>query len=215
MNFEQEEREGNKMASMQIKIPNWLDRICSWPVLYYRKRRFGEAFRRIPLGENEFAVVDQKDYYRVAKFHWCLAGYGKKVYVTRSYRIGLEQTKSVRMHREIMQPPEGVLVDHKNGDTLDNRRSNLRLATHTQNMQNRRKRKNTASKYVGMWRDKERNQWAVRLTFNKKKIWLGRFDSEIEAAKAYDRAAKKYFGEFARLNFPEHNGVPYGEKIKN
>ena len=70
-------------------------------------------------------------------------------------------------------------------------------------MQNRRKIKNTASKYVGLWRDNRRNQWFARLTFNKKKIWLGSFDSEIEAAKAYDRAAKKYFGEFARLNFPE------------
>jgi hypothetical protein len=193
-------------VNLTIGIPVWLDRICAWPVLFYRQWKYGYSFRRLCLGVGDWTMVDQKDYYRFGKFHWCLGGYGKKVYVVRSYKIGPERVKTVRLHREIMQPPKGLLVDHRNGNTLDNRRDNLRLATHTQNMQNCRKRKNTASKYIGMWRDKLRNQWAVRITHNKKKIWIGRFDSEIDAARAYDRAAIKYHGDFARLNFPQNVG---------
>jgi hypothetical protein len=108
----------------------------------------------------------------------------------------------ISIHREIMNAPDGLLVDHKNGDGLDNRRSNLRLATHSQNQCNKLKIKTkVTSQYVGVHFDKRRSQWATSIRNNGKTIWLGRFDSEIDAAKAYDQAAKKHHGEFARLNF--------------
>ena len=103
-----------------------------------------------------------------------------------------------------MRAPRGLLVDHRNGDGLDNRRDNLRLATHSENMMNRPKIKSpTTSRFVGVYFDKARRLWVARIHLNGKCIWLGRFATEIEAAKAYDEAAKKYHGEFARLNFPE------------
>jgi len=108
------------------------------------------------------------------------------------------------MHQEIIEVPEGMVIDHVNRDGMDNRRANLRAATHSQNMCNRKKAARASySKYKGVsWRKKTGN-WQVRIKFKKKGIHLGTFSSEIDTAKSYDRAARKYHGEFASLNFPE------------
>jgi hypothetical protein len=106
-----------------------------------------------------------------------------------------------------MDAPKGLLVDHRNSDSLDNRRTNLRLATHSQNQCNRRKRKNTSSRFRGVYFRKENRKWAAFISVAGKKIFLGYFDSETEAARVYDAAAKKYRGGFARLNFPEETPV--------
>ena len=106
------------------------------------------------------------------------------------------------MHREIMHAPKGMVVDHIDGNSLNNRRSNLRLCTVSQNHQNRR-RTYGSSKYKGAWWDKRRNKWVAAITFKGKYIYLGFFDNEIDAGKAYDRKAAELFGEFAYLNFPD------------
>jgi hypothetical protein len=103
-----------------------------------------------------------------------------------------------------MDAPADRLVDHRNNDGLDNRRDNLRLATRSQNMYNKLKTKSkTSSRFIGVSFDKSRRKWEARIYYQGRKIWLGRFDSEIDAALAYDEAARKYHGEFARLNFPQ------------
>jgi len=192
------------MARIEIKVPDWLDKICAWPVVWYRKRRFGEAFRKIPLGEGKFTIVSPQDYYWLNVFHWYPEVKGPNTYAVRAVSIPEKRrTMIVSMHREIMNHPAGYVVDHKNCDGLNNLRSNLRRATKAQNTQNRRKRKNTSSQYIGASYDKNYKKWASQIVYEGKKIWLGRFDSEIEAAKAYDEAAKKYHGEFARINFPD------------
>ena len=109
------------------------------------------------------------------------------------------------MHNMIMQPPKDLRVDHINHNKLDNRRSNLRLCTKQQNQWNRRKVvKNTTSKYKGVCWAKKNNKWQASLEFQKDKkrqsIYLGQFISEVEAAKAYNEAAIKHFGEFAKIN---------------
>jgi hypothetical protein len=192
-------------ANYTIKVPEWLDRICTWPVMWYRSRKYGYSYRRIYLGEGEWTIVDPKDYYRLGHFKWCIDGKNNKFYAVRNVKNGDKKVRTVRLHREIMEAPEGVLVDHRNRETLDNRRANLRFATQSQNMQNRRKRKNTTSQYIGVCLDKQRGQWEVRINHRGKKIWIGRFRTEIEAARVHDAAAKKYHGEFARLNFPEES----------
>jgi hypothetical protein len=194
------------MVGIQIKIPVWIDRIFAWPVMMYRKWKYGYKFRRIYIGEGLYTIVDPDIYYRLGHLRWSVCGDGRKDYaarIDRKFRYG--RTKTIFLHREIMNAPKGILVDHSNGESLDNRRDNLRLATHSQNMQNRRKRKNTTSRYAGVYFEKRRKKWTANININKKKIWLGRFDDEIEAAKAYDEAARKYHGEFARLNFTEEN----------
>ena len=105
-----------------------------------------------------------------------------------------------------MNFPEGFFVDHINNDSLDNRRANLRLATAVQNACNRKKiSSETSSKHIGIYFEKRTGRWTAKIRANGKRLWLGRFTSEIDAAKAYDAAAQKYHGEFAQLNFPKEN----------
>jgi hypothetical protein len=189
-------------ANLNIRIPEWLDKICASPLMWYRRRKYGYDFRRIYLGGGVWTILDRQDYYRLNHFKWFLTGRSNKFYAARTIKVD-GRTIITRMHRDIMNPPDNLLVDHRNSNALDNRRENLRLATKSQNICNSRKRKNTSSIYVGVHLRKTNGRWEAEITHNGKKIWLGSFENEVEAAKAYDKAAKKYHGEFARLNFPE------------
>jgi HNH endonuclease len=112
---------------------------------------------------------------------------------------------TILMSRLIMNPSPGEFVDHVNGNTLDNRRCNLRLCTRQQNAQNRAKHDRlrvATSRYKGVYWVKDRRLWTSRITTRGKQVTLGYFPSELEAADAYDQAARRHFANFARLNFP-------------
>ena len=188
-----------------IGITNWWDIFLAWPVMVYRLLRFGYTYRRIYLGEGHWTILEQADYYRLRKYRWIVYGGGNNLYAVRLKIVKPNRTWQISMHREIMNAPKGVLVDHRNCDSLDNRRSNLRFATRTENIRNRRKMKNSRSQYIGVYFSKQKGKWETRIMYQRKRIYLGRYDCQIDAAHAYDKAAKKYFGEFARLNFPEQN----------
>jgi len=173
-------------------------------MMQYRKQKYGYTFRKIAIGGGEFTLVDQQVYYQLDHFKWCACGDDKNIYAARILRKTVSgRIRSVYLHREIMKPPKGLLVDHRNSNTLDNRRANLRLATHSQNSANKRKRKNTSSRFIGVHLDKPSGRWYATLKKNGKRHWIGSYDNEIDAAHAYDAAAIKYHGEFAKLNFSE------------
>ncbi|MGA2092115.1 MAG: HNH endonuclease [Sedimentisphaerales bacterium] len=193
------------MSGIQRRVLDWLDRIFVWPVMMYRKWKYGYTFRRIYLGEGEYTIVDPDIYYKYRHIKWFLTGNKTNYYAACSVKNGLGETTTKRLHRIIMNAPDGLLVDHKNRKGLDNRIANLRLATHSENCCNREKMRHSTSQYKGVYCEKRRGreQWRANIRFNGKRIFLGYFNNEIDAAKAYDAAAKKYHRIFARLNFPE------------
>ena len=113
-----------------------------------------------------------------------------------------KRAKTLLLHRLVIDAPEGMFVDHINCDKLDNRKSNLRLCTSSQNKMNVGLKSNNTTGYKGVSFRKDRNKYRASIELNGKTFRLGTYTDPVEAAKAYDEAAKRLFGEFARLNFP-------------
>ena len=162
--------------------------------------------KQIPLTQGKFAIVDDEDYEELSKYNWYAWRGNGTYYAVRS--IGKYPNRSKeRMHRRIMKAHKGQEVDHINRDSLDNRRCNLRLCTRSQNMANMSSyRKNCSSKYKGVSWDKIHRKWVAYICRGKQRR-LGFFISEIDAAKAYDEAAIKLFGEYANKNFSRGQAI--------
>ncbi|MHC4659502.1 MAG: AP2 domain-containing protein [Planctomycetota bacterium] len=156
---------------------------------------------KIPLTQGKFAKVDPEDYIWLSQFRWHCKINKNAVYAARTITSAGKQ-KRIYMHRLIANTPPHLVCDHINHIGLDNRKANLRNCTLSQNNANARSAANASSKYKGVSWNKKRKKWAAYIKKDSKQINLGNFNSEIQAAKAYDQAAKKYHGEFAALNFP-------------
>lgn len=143
-------------------------------------------------------TVDEEDYDELIKHTWSVSKTGNgSLYASTSINC-----KKVKMHRMILNVNDKkILIDHKNHDGLNNTKSNIRECTIRQNNINKRSRKNSSSKYLGVSLYKRDNRWRADVRVNGKTIWIGYFDTEELAAKAYDKAALKHHGEFANLNF--------------
>ncbi len=142
-----------------------------------------------------FVLVDDADFDCLNQWKWCRN--------TRGYAVRRDSVSGrvVLMHREILSPPAGVLVDHINGDPLDNQRENMRLCTHAENIRNCKKHRNGAtSRFKGVSWNKRDKSFQVSIMFQRKAMNLGSYKSEEDAARAYEAAAHKYHGEFARTN---------------
>ena len=160
---------------------------------------YGEVYR-IPLSNGQSAIFDIEDYDLVVKYTWC-AVWNKctKSYYAQTQAIGHSgKLGSVHMQRMLMNATKGMFVDHINNDTLDNRRCNLRLATKSENMMNRRKLTPNASGFKGVYKMSE-NKWYSKIKANGQEFNLGTFDSPEAAHEAYCAAALKYHGEFANF----------------
>lgn len=167
--------------------------------------------KEIPLTQGKVALVDDKDYPLVNQYKWCVTRSSKRSRIWYAYHPKSIPLKSTLIHRLILGLKDGEFCDHINGNGLDNRRCNLRIATNQQNMMNQRKQSGRSSKYKGVCWDKQTNKWIVHIRFNRTMIHLGRFSDEVDAARVYDKAAKRYFGEYAKLNFNEPSPPISGE----
>jgi len=149
--------------------------------------------KKIKLTRGCFALVDDDDYEFINQFKWHVTTVkGGLKYAERS--VG----KDKKMHRVIMPTPDGVYIDHIDGNGLNNQKHNLRRATSSQNGMNRVVSKNNISGYKGVC--PSRKKWMAKICVNGKVVFLGTFNTPIEAAKAYDKAAIDLFGSFAKLN---------------
>lgn len=146
------------------------------------------------------AVVDDQDGPLVLPFKWYALRSDKTVYAQR--RQG-HAGVFISMHGLILPPPAGFQIDHKDGDGLNNTRSNLRICTQAENNRNRSKFSSGTSRFIGVNWNQQKQKWQCRIRVNQKDVHLGWFADEVEAAHHYDFAAIQCVGPFARLNFPE------------
>ena len=169
--------------------------------------------KQIPLsgqkGEGKFALVDDEDFDAVSVHTWNLFhGYA----VTFG---GNSKQSKLRLHRLITgDPPSGLVVDHIDGNGLNNQKANLRFITHAQNTQNKSSHRDSTSRFKGVSWHSRRNFWVAQIQFNKIRYHLGYFTSELDAARAYNAAAIQYHGEYARLNvIPDDEPFRYRQAV--
>ncbi len=161
--------------------------------------------KKIKLTQNKIALVDNHMFDLISQYKWQAHNKRNRLYAVRNFMKNKKRTH-VLMHRFIMQYSlnrqllSKEQIDHISGDTLDNRLCNLRVCTAQQNLQNSKPHKNCSSKFKGVSWFKRDKKWRCRIHVNDKEKHLGLFESEKEAALAYNEAALRYFGNFAKLN---------------
>jgi len=150
----------------------------------------------IPLTQDKFAIVDAEDYDHLMQWKWALAtkGYAQRCYHDKAAK----RSRTLFMHRYIMNASEGEVCDHIDGNKLNNSKNNLRLCTRSQNGFNSRPNKGLSHK--GIYWCKKSEKWRAQIIFQGASICLGAHQNKIEALRAYDEAALKYGGEFALTN---------------
>lgn len=162
----------------------------------------------IPLTQGKSVLVSDEDFEYLNQWKWCVSHYG---YAVRSCRRPNGKKGILWMHRALMERmlnepiPDGYQVDHIDSNSLNNQRGNLRLATKSQNQMNRqnKKRAGNTSRFKGVCYARRERVWRAETKLKGKRINIGSFDSEEDAARAYDAVARELFGEYARLNFPD------------
>jgi hypothetical protein len=162
----------------------------------YKKR--GDLMKEIPLTKGFITIVDDDDYEYLNQFKWRAQGL---VYAVRDdFSNGRANRKQIYMHREITGAKKGEVVDHLNHQTLDNRKSNIRVCSQTFNNANHRMRTDNTSGYKGVYWNKRDKKWTAQINFKGKNRNLGNFDSKNDAARMYNFWALDLFGEHALVN---------------
>lgn len=149
--------------------------------------------KKILLTKGKFALVDDRDFEFLNQWRWQYTrnsrGYG--------YAMRSEKGRTIRMHRQILKAKVGDIIDHRNGNGLDNQRENIRFCSRSQNAMNRKIQKNNTSLVPGVWFKKKNKSWEVGIKINRKYVYLGLFKEKKEAIRVRLQAVRKYFGDFA------------------
>lgn len=152
--------------------------------------------KEIPLTQGKVAIVDDDAHKELSQYNWHFV----RGYAQRWAWVGGKR-KKIYMHRVVLGTPEEMQTDHRDGNKLNNQRDNLRVCTPSENRCNRGRTIVNTSGFKGVTWDRSRNKWKAQVELLKNKINVGRFDTAEAAARAYDEAAKKLHGQFAKLNF--------------
>ena len=173
--------------------------------------------KKIPLTQGKFAIVDDEDFESLSHWKWYYAsdGFGDGYAIRADKRINGKCRKTIRMHRQIMQTPEGLQTDHINHKKTDNRKINLRICTRLENSFNKNIQRNHSSGFKGVSFRKDIKKWQAIITINKFQKRIGYFITPEEAARAYDNAAQPNFGEFAKINFNDAMLEPIEREVIN
>lgn len=155
------------------------------------------SLKEIKLTQGQVAIIDDEDYELISQYKWYAHRCGHTFYA----RTNKTKKEKLSMHSLILAAQKGQEIDHINHNGLDNRRENLRFCTKQHNNANQIKTRGT-SRFKGVYWNKTKKKWQAGIEFNSKGFYLGRFCSEEEAARAYDKKALELYGEFACLNFP-------------
>lgn len=156
--------------------------------------------KKVELTQGQYALVDDEDYPIISATKWyaLFTPRTKKYYARRNTSLGNKKRGFSLMHQFILGVKGSIIVDHINGDTLDNRKVNLRIVNYSQNVQNSRIRKDNKSGYRGVSFYKKNKKWGAKIGYNNKYFFLGLFPTAEKASEAYKKSEKKYFRNFAR-----------------
>lgn len=158
--------------------------------------------KQIKLTQNKVALVDDEDYDFLSNWKWFASWDGHNWYARRNSGV-YPFRRQIQMHRVIMDVTNELEVDHKDGNGLNNQKYNLRICTHAKNTINKKKHVDNTSGYKGVTFNKATGKYVASIYVDGKRISLGYFVDIIDAAKTYDKAAIKYFGEYSKTNFQQ------------
>jgi len=183
----------NRPGHFGVPTMTPLRRVCP----NYRPKGEGPdaSAKSITLTNGMIAYVDACEYEKLSQYSWhyCSGGYAGRY----------EKRTLILMHRQIMDAPDGMQVDHIHHNRLDNTRAHLRICTPAENARNRSKRGSATSRYFGVCYNKRRKKWVASIKIEGKVREVGYSCDEKEAARAHDYAAVRNFGDYVRLNFPD------------
>ena len=161
---------------------------------------FIKMAKEIQLTQGKVAIVDDEDFEFLNQFKWHALKLAGKFYVGRKLTVSKGKRNQIFIHRLIMKPDKGMVIDHLDGNPLNNQKKNLRICTHSENIRNCKISIKNTSGYKGVSFVKKNNTYKSAIKFNKRTIYLGYYIDPIDAARAYNDAAIKYHGKFANLN---------------